>query len=494
MVARDILYNLMEYAPRLGPEWGSGGIYGLKYYNGVLYYTLAFEALSYFIRSDRVRTYRFEQVGEQPVSGGDTYNAVETVDEYIYFGGWVHAPARYLGRTTSGSRIGFENKYSHVHSYNTVDDEVKLLWKEGLGDKERWVGEVSDIIYDPANDRLLLARGDGYVNLGIYSLDRSSYRVERLSKNPVLKGSYYLDHICFGIHEYPWGLKGIECVDIVENRLVTRRIDDLSRYSIDNDVVYSPCVGVASSLEGRFWLFIKGGVVIGDPVEQDREEPVFIRLFDFVRNSYGPLRTMAKPFGGGILVAYNSYVHSCRNCSGEDYLYNNTIVGPSVLVYIAPPIIRIVGAYGGRITGFERVGDKLVIATNTMPNYGGDDATPIDVGYRGFTIEPMSILQRSPPPVVYRVPGYLVKNNTFGGIPLYGYSDPVLVARVSKENRLCINTYDIELPVYRDTLDTICYDLKTGVNRISLRDYRDSIVSLRLEDIDDKAIVKIALS
>ncbi|RLE91469.1 MAG: DUF2139 domain-containing protein, partial [Thermoprotei archaeon] len=74
----------------------------MRFHRGVLYFTLAFEAEAHFKTREYERIYRFEQVGYQPTSGGDTYNAVDVVDEYIYFGGWVHAPARYAGRRGRG--------------------------------------------------------------------------------------------------------------------------------------------------------------------------------------------------------------------------------------------------------------------------------------------------------------------------------------------------------------------------------------------------------
>ncbi len=497
VVLENILYRLREHPPRYGPEWGSGGVFGLKYYRDVLYYTLAFEAESHFITSDRNAVYKFELVGDKPVSGGDTYNAVEVVDDNIYFGGWVHAPAVYKGRSGKGSTISFVNKYSHVHVYDVSSGSIKLLWKEGVGDEYKWAGEVSDIIYDPVNDRLLLARGDGHVNLGIYSLDRRSGRVEKLSENPVLKGSHYLDHICFGIHSYPWGVRGVECIDLVEGRRVVKWFRDLDRVSIDGDTVYTPCVGVASSGYGRFLLFVKGGLFIGNPVDEDIEPLRFVRLFDFVKNLYGPLRTMVKPFGGGFLVAYNSYVHSFLHPledsveKGFERKIVNTVVGPSVLVYITPPTARIVGVYGARITGFERVGDRLVIAYNTMANLGERDASPIDNGYRGFIIESMDILYRNPPPITFKIPGYIVEDKTFGGIPLTGYREPELRIWLSKDNGLYINSYDLGLPLNR-AYSTV-YDLKKGFNKISLRDYRDSIISLRFEKPDVDALVKINL-
>lgn len=137
-VVRTVMDKLLPeylYSPRYGPEWGSGGIFGLKYHRGVLYYTLAFEAIANFIHvsEGRVRRYRFEQVGPLPTSGGDTCNAVEAVDNTIYFGGWVHAPAIYRGREVRlGATISFRNKYSHVHAYDIEEDSITLLWKESM--------------------------------------------------------------------------------------------------------------------------------------------------------------------------------------------------------------------------------------------------------------------------------------------------------------------------------------------------------------------------
>jgi len=192
------------YSSRYGPEWGSGGIFGLKYHRGVLYYTLAFEAIAHFIHvsEGRVRRYRFELVGSLPTSGGDTYNAVEAVDDVIYFGGWVHAPAIYKGREKgSVAEISFVNKYSHVHAYNIDEDLVKLLWKESLHHETDWVGEISEIIYDEVNDRLLLARADGMVNLGLYQIDRKGENYKQLSQKPALKGAMLFDYVCFDIIE-----------------------------------------------------------------------------------------------------------------------------------------------------------------------------------------------------------------------------------------------------------------------------------------------------
>jgi len=492
-MSKDILYMLCDHPPRYGPEWGSGGIFGLRYYNGILYYTLAFEAESHFIGQGRHRIYRYELVGDKPVSGGDTYNAVETVDEYIYFGGWVHAPAIYRGRSGKGlATISFRNKYSHVHVYDTVNDEVKLLWKESIHDEERWAGEVSEIIYDPYGDRLLIGRADGHENLGLYSLDRRSGVMERISGNPCLKGTLYLDHACFGIHVFPRGTIGIECLDLVENRVKTRFFNEKDMVAVDGGSIDRPEMGDTVSAYGRFFLFVRGGVFIGNPVDEDLEPLGLIRLFDFGFNGYGPIRTMAKPFAGGVLVAYNSYSNAAFYLDDKDIVRSiNTIVGPSILLYITPPTVRIVSAYGARITGFERIGDKLVIATGTMANLARYDVSPYDMGYRGFIVENVSDLLSRSPPITYTVPGYLVGDHVFGGIPLHGYKYPRLTVYSSKDNILTIYSYNLSLPPMDAEEDR--YSLHSGRNIIDLGMFRDSIVSFKLGISDPDLVLKIVL-
>ena len=434
------------YSPRYGPEWGSGGIFGLKYHRGVLYYTVAFEAIANFIdlNSGSVRRYRFDLVGPLPTSGGDTYNAVEAVDDYIYFGGWVHAPAVYRGREEGYlATISFVNKYSHVHVYDIREDSIKLLWKESLHHETDWVGEVCDIIYDEVNDRLILVRGDGMVNLGVYQIDRRGGNYRQLSPKPAQKGAIIYDHICFDVLEnWAQGVNGIQCLDLIENRFKYISIGRASDRSVDGGEVLWPLTGVAASAYGRFFLFVRGGVFVGNPIDESIEPMKFVRLFDFVKSGYNARRTMAKPFGGGILVAFNAFtenvVKPTNEYEKELFIATNTIVAPSILLYITPPTARVVAVFGARVTGIEVIGDEILLATNTMANSSRYDAQPIDGGYRSLISLPTTIINSSPPPIRISVQGMQVENKTFGGIPLAGYRESRLVITASKSNKLHI--------------------------------------------------------
>lgn len=482
----SIIDHLETHRPGYGPEWGSGGIFGLKLHRGVLYYTLAFEARSYFIDKNGIRRiYHFENVGFQPVSGGDTYNAVDAVDGEIFFGGWVHAPAVYRGRIDHGATIDFRNKYSHVHVYDVDNDSVRLLWKEGMHHPEKWVGEVSEIIYNPVHDELLIARGDGHENLGIYSIDHRSGKAVRLIDRPAIYGAQHVDHACFTIHQ--WIFKGIECIDMVTHKTLIHEINDLSRISIDGDGTYYPLNGAVASLMNRLYSFIRGGLIYGDPLDPDNEPLRFIRLLDLGYSQIGPHRTNTLPLGGGLLVPFNTYSHALMNPENEEarraLKKMNTVVSPTLLLYIAPPTIRIAAALGARVTSMERIGDKIVLATNTQANLGRIDATPIDTGIRDFTVLPTSIINQPPPPVTISIPDYMHREGWMGGIPLEGYKEARIIVKTRKPVKLLIKTIDPwngEL-----SSETDIFQATNSRNVIDLSTYRGELPIFKYDEITE---------
>ena len=485
--------DFYRFPPRYGPEWGSGGVFGMRFHRGVLYFTLAFEAEAHFKTREYERIYRFEQVGYQPTSGGDTYNAVDVVDEYIYFGGWVHAPARYAGRRGRSGTILFYDKYSHVHIYDTSSDEIRLLWKEGIGHESEWAGEVSEIVYDPVNDRLLVARADGHRNLGIYALDRRSGEAEKLSDKPGLKGSLFSDYAFFDVME-SWheGMRAIQCLDLVTGKWEFFNID-YEGSSPDGSGAAFTLPGPAVSAYGRFFHFVRGGVVAGNPLSG---EPLsFYRLFDFAWSGYGPLRTVALPVGGGILTAFNAYTHGVlypRNEEEEAFAKaTQTILGPTVLVYITPPQAKIVGVLGARVTSLESMNGKILVGACTTANYGALDAGPVDAGWKDILVFSQDILFSSPPPAQFFVPGWMVGGFTWGGIPLLGYRDPKLIVSASKPNKLNIYEYEIAFPASEAEKDEV--SIHEGKNIVDLSSHK-SIVSFKLGEADQKLKAKIILT
>ncbi|MEZ0290184.1 MAG: DUF2139 domain-containing protein [Sulfolobales archaeon] len=478
------------FTPKYGPEWGSGGIFGLKYYKGVLYFTLAFEAESFFVERECIQKYKFDLVGPQPVSGGDTYGAVETVDDKIYFGGWVHAPAIYGERGASGSTILFNNKFSHVHEYDLRDRRVRLLWKESLRDPERWVGEISEIIYDPVSTQLLLARADGHENLGIYMLDPRSGEINRLSSRPALKGSIYLDYACFDISKFD-GIEGFQCLDITSKKLYYYEIEDLNRISIDGDG--SPIYSMGSAIEGygRYFAFIRSGLIVGNPVEPIYDGMYFVRLFDYGISGLSPRRSNSITVGGGILVAYSAYVESAYHVDNLELTRRlNYITSPTVLVYISPPVARIVGVLGARVTSLERVGDKILVGYSTTANLGGRDAALVDAGVRGITMLDESIITRQSPPYSARIPIREILDRTFGGVPLYGYREKYLTIYSNKDLVLQINEYDVGLPPQFYGREYV--RVKAGREVIDLGGYRH-IVSFKLHEGGGEGLIIVDL-
>ena len=481
-----------RFPGRYGPEWGSGGIFGLRYHNGTLYYTLAFEAEAHFtdVKSGEEKVYDFTLLGNAPTSGGDTYNAVETVDEFIYFGGWVHAPAVYR----EDRRILFHNKYSHVHVYDTENGSIRLLWKDSIHHETDWAGEVSDILYDPYSDRLLLAREDGHANLGIYSLDRRTGSIEMLSDKPSLKGTIVHDVAFFGVgRNFREGLKEVLALD-----LITDKTESFSPGgSVDGRPYIRPDYGPLASAYNRAFVFVRGGLLAGNPLME--EEFRFYRLFDFY-TLYSPYRVNAINVGGGILTAFNAH-HDAVYRPGVEYeglawRATNTIAGPSVLVYIAPPVARIVAAFGARVTSIEKMDGKLLVATNTAPNTSSTEATPFDTGNREVVVLDEKILQERPPAVSFSLPLSLpsmakgLGGGTFGGIPLDGYREPRAVFYLGRDNRLTVHEYDLSLPAGEAVSET--FEVKAGKNILDLDSF-SGIVSFELEKEDMEGKVRIEL-
>jgi hypothetical protein len=492
MSVDKIISHLHSYPSRAGPELGSGGIFGLKYYKKMLYYTLSFEGEAHFIKDYDEQIYNFRMVGKGPVSGGDTYNAVEVVDDYLYFGGWVHAPAIF-----KNGKISFKNKYAHLHEYNIEDDSLKLLWKDSIHKPTKWAGEVSDIIYDPYEDRLLLARQDGDENLGIYAIDRESGEEEKLSNTPSLKGEILHDSVFFASSDnFGKGLEKIISFDLIDKKWSDFNVENLP--SLDGENVMVNSVGDVAALYNRLFIFTRGGIIIGNPLSGEKFKAA--RLFDFF-TFQSPMRSNALYINGGVLVAYNAHHDAIYTVkSVEDkirYTLTNAIVAPTLLVYITPPQIKIVASMGARVTSMETVGDKIVMGTNTTPNLGAGDDIPYDSGHRSFSIINMDVLQSSPPPVSISIPLELIslvmqktKHHNFGGIPLDGYKNPEMVIYASKTNRLTISEYDLSLPLDESYKDN--FTLIPGKNRIDLQSF-SGIISFSLKNIDPKGKIKIVL-
>ncbi len=475
----SILNKLYRHTPSIGPEWGSGGIFGLRYYKGVLYYTLAFEARAYFLTRNSTKVYDFSKIGGPPQSGGDTYNAVTTIDDEIYFGGWVHAPG-----ADKSKKLLCHDKYSHIHSYNVPSGEIELIWKDGPGGEDTWVGEISELVYDELNNQIFAARGDGHDNLGLFALDLDTKKMRQISDEPALKGTLFLNYAVFNTGGFFFD--ELQYVDIDTGKYDTIELDKSEFASKDGEsfeeLAPLGSIGVAGT---KLFVFRKGGIIFGDPFQEENDnEPKmsFLRLFDFPNTSISPFRVNALPVRGGILTAYNAF---------PDMLGLKSIpfVAPSVLLYITPPMIKIVGVFGARITSLEKAGSKILVAANTMPNT--DKPIPMDSGSREISVLHDDILDNKPPALELTVPTKLVKTYHWGGIPLTGYNHRVLKIYASKPNTLTIWEYNFGFPLSGEQHKEE-YKIQDGKNIIDLSGFM-GVVSFQLSDYDEKGIVNISL-
>ncbi len=413
---------MVAYKPKYAPEWGSGGIFGLLYHKGVLYYTVAFDAEAHFVfDDDREKIYKFTRVGRPPRSGGDTYNASVAVDDEIYFGGWIHAPAQ-----LKNGILSFKHKYSHIHLFDLKTEKVKLLWKESLHSDYLWAGEVSSIIYNPIQDDLLVARGDGFANLGIFRLNRRGKKLNRIGKRGATRGRVWRDSAYFDLrHLSPFGglYHGIQVVDLDRERVVDT-LPFEAFMKLDDGSIRNPQTGDFAVTHDKLMLFTRGGVF----VLPDR---IFIRLLDLP--GYSPVRANALHFAGGVLVAYNAFAENRFEACG-----------PTLLLFVSPPRIKIIASFGARITSMEKMKSKLLIATNTAPNLSRL-TTKVDYGYKQINFFDENLLWQQPPLEFVLAP----KTRVFGGIPLYGYKEANLTY-LGKSNRVILFYYDFKGSFHRD--------------------------------------------
>jgi len=464
-----ILDKISRFTPRYGPEWGSGGIFGLRYHKGVLYFNLAFEAKAHFIGEDRHTIYDYHFVGSGPASGGDTYNAVNAIDNFIYFGGWVHAPASYK---RDENMLYFYTKYTHLHRYDIYEDKVELLWKEGISDPKYWAGEISEIVFDELNNRLLLARADGHKNLGVYKFDLDEKKMSILSEEPALKGTIFLEYACFNTGQ--WLMSGVQCFNMATGERKVIEVDLNGKDSIDGGPIIFPVMGNMAVASNKLFVFTRGGVFTGNPIIPEDEPMRFYRLFDFGENSVSPFRVNSLPIGGGLLTAYNGL----PDMLGARVRPN---IMPTALIYVTPPVIRIVGVFGARLTSLEKYDKYILVAGNTMPNVSEWRTTPLDTGSREIMALSDDILLYQPPPFEAYVRGDMIKDNHWGGIPIYGYREPKIIIKASKDNELFIYEYNLS----STEADVDKFKINKGRNVIDLSCFA-GIVSFKFNESDEK--------
>ena len=491
-----IVSKLASHLPKsIAPEWGCGGIFGLTYTGETLYYTVAFEAKAYFHHADcSTSTYGYELIGRPPRSGGDTYNAATWVDDKIYFGGWVHAPARYKPSTRGLGEVLFTDKHSHVHEYDVAEKRTRLLWSEKGSDPRLWVGEVTDLLYNPLHDSLLIARGDGHINLGVYEIDRRKGTSRPVTDTRVLRGTIYANHACFTLHHGWGGTPGITCLDLEsyrENKILVNNPRDIS---VDNGSLPVYRSGDIASIDTWVVSLVRGGVITFDPFGS--EKPLFTRLLDFHHSPYGPLRSNALVLGGGLLVAFNASTHS--TITGTDELPSEQQraarrpPSQTLLVYMSPPVARIVAALGVRVTSMTLAGPYALIATNSCPNLERYDATRIDPGTKTIQVLSHDIIHATPPPVIFELPGWYVENSHWGGIPLTGYREAML--EIVAERSTVLESYTYTLNTGSGGADKEKHEISPGKNRINLSSHKGLLVSFKLRDPLPRARIRLVLS
>ena len=355
------------------------------------------------------------------------------------------------------------------------------------------MGEVTDLLYNPLRDSLLAARGDGHVNLGVYEIDRRGGSSQLVTGTRVLRGTIYADHACFTLH-YGWGgTPGITCLDLETYRESKVSVNDTNKRSADNGSMPLYRSGDIASIDTWLISLVRGGIITFDPLGS--EEPWFTRLLDFHHSPYGPLRSNALSIGGGVLAAFNASTHS--TIAGTDELpleqqrASRKPPTQTLLVYLSPPVARIIGALGVRVTSMALAGPYILIATSSCPNLERYDATRIDPSIKTIQVLRHDAIYSSPPPVLFNFPGWYVGNHYWGGIPLTGYREAVL--EIITRRSTVLESYTYTLSTGPRGADKDRYEIGPGRNQIDLSSQRSLIVSFKLRDSLPDASIRLML-
>jgi hypothetical protein len=448
---------------RLAPEWGSGGVYSLAAPRWGVFYVLSFEGLAVSAScTEGERGIAVASIAELAglkggrSVGGDTYNARTLVDSRVFFAGWAHfAGEEDLRSVAATRRLSFSSKYSYFAVWDGDEMEGWVAWMDGPGRGGEWPGEVSEILYNPVRDSLLLARGDGHFSLGVYEAPVPRRKGSRVSAALVdgfrpLKGALGLDAACFSSHRGWGGSPGLACYDAATLR---RFYSAESRGAVDGWPLRHYRSGPVFHLGTYVYVAHRGGVTLFDPLGGG--SPRTYRLLDFPGSTYGPLRVNAEPALGGYLVPFT---HSAATIKGGDYpeeiyVEARRLSAPTLLVYFYHRGVRVAGVAGYRVTSLTSRGGLLAVAWNTEPNLERLDLTLSEHGEKGITILSLeSLLESRPPPL--RISYSPRPGDAFGGLPLEGYLRVEAVLKGCPGGTLRVYYYDLaseapEAEVYR---------------------------------------------
>ena len=437
--------GLLSSRPPRGRRWCRGGVTGLVQAGGTLYYMLGCEAEARFLdlADCGERVYRMEALGPGPWRGGDEYNAATAVDEMVYFAGWAAEAVL----TPQGVE---ERRLVHVHSYNASSGAVALLWRS----ESR--GHVTSLIYNPARDSVVASIGGGHERPGVYEVTRAG-EARQVSPVRVAPGAWAWGLLCYPHDDASGGKPGLTCLDPIDYRGVTTS----SRGAEDSIDGHAHWGGPrAAAAYGERLLVAGRGCLASYPDPGSGGPPRIYRLLSGTGHEPVPRAAVA---GGSVYVAY-------RPVGGS---------GASLVVELAPPTARIAAVMGYRVTSVSYAAGSLLVAWSS---HGAES--------RGVTAIPSWRLHGGEAaPATLRL---RLSTEPRGGVPLQGYRDPEAQIHVTKGNTLTIYAYD--LSTEPGEAEATRYSVSSGLNTLSLRDYRGMIVSLRLSEPDPGAWARLILA
>ncbi|WP_449462388.1 DUF2139 domain-containing protein [Tardisphaera miroshnichenkoae] len=438
------------------------------------------------VYADGRLVYSYEKVGRAPKSGGDTHAAMANSRDYLFFGGWIKAPA---GVTPEGKQ-DMREKYSHIHSIDSSGN-VELLWSrkwdENLGTSQ-WYGEVTDLLYDEHTDSVFFTRGDGFAELGLWRLELGGSKAEYLVKGRTAYKMELKDDKLF-ITEFNPALDSNSALIIYDLlRGQQARVTEFSLAFDGSPTSLRRQGGGIVQLQNRLLAFYRGFVVqikgekIGSiepsnlggtpkPAEADISNYLLYPFFEALSPEDG------LPYHIAGLRGQKAYVNGIPLLAlvPWDHLrepLNRTDVG--ILVRFdgsVPQIVTSAGSISGLATDGEYVYMGASYANHTgvythRAGVGGVFEFPVkDVFSKPWTPVRIWLWDGD------YVPGSSGIKGWFGGIPLKGFGKKLLKVRVDSPAKLTAREYAF-LP---DSQVDDAIQLNAGWNRVDLGSYYDMV-------------------
>lgn len=403
--------------------------------------------------------------------GGDTWGAITATPDSVFFGGFVYADV-----SLDGHNLVFTNKYSHIHRIGHDGRTVSLVWYDGPGGTNYYVGEVTDMLYSPKEDAILFTRGDG--GKDIWKLDLNTMEVTKLTDTnmSLLKMELFDDMIITGGPDV-YGTDGHIVIYNLRDRTTKVITDANLAYYIGSRL--TKMGGQVVQTMNRVWIFGSGSAVEFEPKYDVYYHFPFFR-FNKSKKVVG--RRSQKVYINGIpIVAVNAMDVDDEPRAPAGLLLRFNLPVPQIVMPT------------GYVTGLETDGKYIYIASTPQNHsYRGNPVT-YQPGRGGIFAIPVSEVFRKPlAPIEFHDE---VANWSAGdyylGVPISGFSKKIL--KVKAPSSLTLRIVFYSLWPGGDFTEYLDMNLEAGLNTIDISSYSGIVAIAPTSNVSGIVYFKLIL-